>query len=264
MGAPEHEPAHYGKPVLHYRRIERSLAVATKEVTVQQFQAFDPKHRNDPRYGDAPDCAAIHIRWFAAAGYCNWLSAQAGIDRSQWCYPENTGPGMTISAEAVNRTGFRLPTEAEWEYFCRALTETSRPYGDSTELLSHYAWTWLNSGNRVQRPGLLLPNEFGLFDILGNAWEWCQDGPVGHYGSSASDFPKYPRGTKEHPSADPVRTETVDAKDRAHETWRILRGGAYSYAPDRARSAFRDWQPSPDDREYLGLRVVRTIPMKSP
>src|SRR5262249_8511231 len=147
MGAPDSEPAHYHKPVVHYRKIERSLAVATKEVTVQQFQSFNPSHRNDPRYGDEPECAAIHITWFAAAGYCNWLSAQAGIEKNQWCYPEPVGPGMIISEDVVNRPGFRLPTEAEWEYFGRAMCETSRPYGDSTELLPRYAWTWLNSDN---------------------------------------------------------------------------------------------------------------------
>jgi len=264
MGAPEHEPAHYGDPVLHRRKIERSLAVATKEVTLQQFQAFNPNHRNEARYGDEPECAAINLSWFAAASYCNWLSAQAGIDKSQWCYPEPVEPGMAISKDAALRTGFRLPTEAEWEYFCRALTETSRPYGESQELLPRYAWTWLNSGNRARPPGLLLPNEFGMFDVLGNTWEWCHDGPVGHYRFPGTGFPPYPHGTKEDPSPDPLPTETVDAKDRAHETWRLLRGGAFSYAPDRARSAYRDWEPSSDRREYLGLRVVRTLPVKNP
>ena len=167
---------------------------------------------------------------------------------------------MAISKDSVKRTGYRLPTEAEWEYFCRAGTETSRPFGESPQLLSRYAWTWLNSGNRVHPPGELLPNEFGLFDVLGNTWEWCQDGPTGYYRFPDTDFPRYPSGTKEAPAGDPVQAETIDSKDRAHETWRILRGGAFSYAPDRARSAFRDWQPSGDLREYLGLRVVRTLP----
>ena len=259
MGAPPHETAHYHDPIVHYRKIDRSIAVATKEVTVEQFQAFNPGHRNEPRYGDEPACAAIHISWFAAAAYCNWLSAQAGIEKDQWCYPERIEPGMMISEESVKRSGFRLPTEAEWEYFCRAGTETSRPFGESIELLPRYAWTWLNSGNRAMPPGLLLPNEFGFFDVLGNTWEWCQDGTLGHYIHGVSGLPPYPPATRENPAPDLVRTETIDAKDRAHETWRILRGGAYSYAPDRARSAFRDWHPSGDNREYLGLRVVRTM-----
>ncbi|MGO9913562.1 MAG: protein kinase domain-containing protein [Isosphaeraceae bacterium] len=260
MGAGPNETAHYGDPVLHYRKIDRSLWVATKEVTLEQFQAFNPSHHNEARYGDEPGCAAINVSWFWAAAYCNWLSEQAGIDKSQWCYPENVAPGMVIAAENVERTGFRLPTEAEWEYFCRAGTETARHYGESPDLLARYAWTWLNSGNRAMAPGQLLPNEFGLFDVLGNVWEWCQDGPQGHYRFPGTGFPPYPSGTQENPAPDPVATETVDAIDRAHETWRILRGGAFSYAPDRARSAYRDWQPSGDNREYLGLRVVRTVP----
>ena len=144
---------------------------------------------------------------------------------------------MVISPESVKRVGFRFPTEAEWEYFCRAGTETSRPYGESIELLPRHAWTWLNSGNRVKPPGLLLPNEFGLFDVLGNAWEWCQDGTLGHYVQGVSRLPPYPHATRENPAPDMVRTETVDSQDRAHETWRMLRGGAFTamrrIEPDR-------------------------------
>jgi formylglycine-generating enzyme required for sulfatase activity len=261
MGAPPHEGAHYGNPIQHYRKIDRGLAVATREVSLKQLRAFDPSHGQDPRYGAEPECVALSVSWFAAVKYCNWLSAQAGISKKEWCYPENAGPGMVLSADAVNRSGFRLPTEAEWEYFCRAGTETARPFGDSNELLPRYAWTWLNSRNRAMPPGLLLPNEFGLFDVLGNAWEWCQDGPPGQFRSVEQDgMPPYPHGTKEQPAPDVGRTETVDSMGRAQETWRLLRGGAFSYAPDRARSAFRDWQPSGDTREYLGFRVVRTVP----
>jgi formylglycine-generating enzyme required for sulfatase activity len=167
---------------------------------------------------------------------------------------------MTISEDSVKRSGFRMPTEAEWECFCRAGTDTSRPFGESTEFLSRYAWTWLNSGNQIHPVGELLPNELGLFDVLGNAWEWCQNGPEGHYQPGTTDFPMYPQGTRKHPAPDPVVTERVDFIDRAHETWRIVRGSAYSFAPDRAQSGRRDWEPSSDKREYLGLRVVRTMP----
>ena len=224
-----------------------------------QFQGLTPSNSTTHAMATGPSCAAIHISWFKAVAYCNWLSEQAGIDKSQWCYPEAIEPGMVIAADALSRTGYRLPTEAEWEYFCRAQTETSRPYGEARDLLSFYAWTWLNSDNKVMPPGLLLPNEFGLFDVLGNAWEWCHDGPPGHYREGDTLLPAYPQSNKENPAPDTVPTETVDAVDRAHQTWRTLRGGAYCYAPDRARSAFRDWQPSSDTREYLGFRVVRTM-----
>ena len=264
MGAPPAgRGAYYGSPVLHYRRIDRSIAVATKEVTLRQFQLFREQHHNEARYGDEPECAAINISWFAAAEYCNWLSEQAGIPKSQWAYPEKIGPGMILAEDSVKRTGYRMPTEAEWEYFCRAGTQTSRFFGETPGLLTRYAWTCLDSGNRVHPVGQRLPNEFGLFDVLGNAWEWCQDGPVGYYETDVTDFPAYPPGTKEDPAGDSACTETIDAIDRAHETWRILRGGAYSYSPDHARSAYRDWQPSKDRREYLGLRVVRTLPRRT-
>jgi formylglycine-generating enzyme required for sulfatase activity len=266
MGATPHEKGgeDCGDRSRHYRRIERSLWVSTKEVTVEQFQAFDSNHRNDPRFGGEPNCAAIHIPWFGAAGYCNWLSELADIDKKEWCYPEKVGPGMVLAADAVDRTGFRLPTEAEWEYLCRARTVTSRPFGESNDLLPRYAWTWLNSGNRAMQPGLLLPNEFGLFDMLGNACEWCHDGPIGHFRPVDSRLPSYPHGTKQRPANDRLATETIDANDRAHETWRMVRGGAFTYPPDRTRSAFRDRQPSGDIREYLGFRVVRTLPSKQP
>jgi formylglycine-generating enzyme required for sulfatase activity len=263
MGSPEGRGEFYGSPRLHYRKIDRSIEVATKEVTLSQIQRFRESHRNDSRYGDQPDCAAIHVSWFEAAGYCNWLSREAGIPQSEWAYPEKPESGMVLSADSVKRSGYRMPTEAEWEYFCRAGSSTTRPFGESTEFLPRYAWTWSNSDNHVHSVGQLLPNEFGLFDVLGNAWEWCQDGPPGRYRARETDFPAYPHGTKEDPAGDPVNTETIDCIDRANETWRILRGGAFSYAPNRAQAAFRDWQPSGDEREYLGLRVVRTLPRRA-
>jgi formylglycine-generating enzyme required for sulfatase activity len=258
MGAPPHEQGYDGSPIRHYRRIDRSLAVATKEVTVKQFRMFDPGHQQDSRYGNEPDCAASQISWFAAVRYCNWLSQQAQLEPSQWCYPEKVGPGMVLAADARERPGFRLPTEAEWEYFCRAGTETARAWGDSAELLPRYAWASLNSDNRAHPPGGRLPNEFGIFDALGNVWEWCHDGPAGAF--PHVPMPSYPAGTKEHPAGDPGRTETLAGDSIETATWRLLRGGAFSYAPEKVRSAHRDWIGSLENREFLGLRVVRTIP----
>ena len=159
---------------------------------------------------------------------------------------------MPISAGAVARYGYRLPTEAEWEYFCRAGTETSRPHGESEELLSSYAWTWLNSGDRTRPTGRLLPNAFGLFDTLGNVWEWCHDGP------RTESFVRtpYPPGTREHPAGDSVADETI----RNSYTWRDSRGGAFDFTPSVARSAYRDVYRPENNTPYLGMRVVRTLP----
>jgi serine/threonine protein kinase/formylglycine-generating enzyme required for sulfatase activity len=254
MGSPEQEEWHNESETRHFRRIRRSLAVATKEVALEQFRAFNPRHRQDLSFGGGELESPVNsVSWYEAARYCNWLSERARIPRDQWCYPESIKSGMQLDGRAVERTGFRLPTEAEWEYLCRAGTETSRPFGQSEELLPRHAWNWLNSGGRSQPVARLLPNRFGLFDILGNMWEWCDDGPITTKGFN---YPPYPPGTLACPAADPVRA--TDVRDDA--TFRMARGGAYDYAPSMSRAARRYDMRVNYDHPYQGFRVVRTLP----
>ena len=179
MGSPKGEDGRAESEERHYRRIERSIEVATMEVTAEQLRAYksNPEYKPEGRAAREPGVVANATLWYDAAGYCNWLSLQAKIPPEQWCYPRELKPGVKIEADSLKRCGYRLPTETEWEYFCRAGTETSRFFGGSDALLSRYAWTWLNSKDRTYPPGRLLPNEFGLFDTLGNVVEWCHDGP---------------------------------------------------------------------------------------
>jgi formylglycine-generating enzyme required for sulfatase activity len=252
MGSPDSEEERYDYENQHFRRINRSLAVATKEVTIKQFREFDPTFVPQKRYTDAPSCPMNLGNYFRAAAYCNWLSEKAGIAKEQWCYPEEIGPGMIVAEDSVDRFGYRLPTEAEWENLCRAMTETAHPFGESQALFSRYAWTWLNSNDRAQPVGTLLPNELGLFDVLGNVWEWCHDGPVK---DSPVQYPAYPPGTKRDPANDRVTTTAVSEATR-----RLLRGGAFDYSPLQARSAQRYSVLANHVEGTIGFRVVRTLP----
>src|SRR5262249_17403498 len=130
-----------------------------------------------------PGGPIIAVSWYDAAMYCRWLSEAEGIPEDQMCYPPiqdiqaavKAGKGLKLPPDYLRRTGYRLPTEAEWEYACRAGAVTSRYYGASEDSLKHYAWYQLNAANRTWPVGRLKPNDLGLFDMLGNVWQWCQE-----------------------------------------------------------------------------------------
>ena len=251
MGSPPTEPDRIGRNETPRRVvIPRRVAIADRAVTVEQYQRFVTTNSQfglDPsdlaRYG--PDGAGpmIGINWFGAAAYCNWLSDQEGLPEDQWCYlPNEAGAydeGMSIPADVLQRTGYRLPIEAEWEFACRAGTVTSRYYGHSIDLLDAYARYQANSKEHAWSGGSLLPNELGLFDMLGNVYEWVQD--------------RVERPDQSHTDID--IKDTVDAHSP-----RFLRGGTFNYPPAFVRSAYRNWnQPSYRD-DYNGFRPSRTFP----
>src|SRR5262249_35042771 len=152
---------------------------SSKEVTVAQFVRFRKEHSIERYYAPSMNCPVNMVTWYLAAEYCNWLSDQEGIPKEQWCYlPNKAGKyeaGMRMAANYLQRTGYRLPTEAEWEYACRAGAETTFSFGESEDLLGKYAWYTASSLTRSHPVGLLKPNDVGLYDMHGNALEWMQD-----------------------------------------------------------------------------------------
>ncbi len=182
-----------------------------------------------------------------ATHYCNWLSEQEGLTKDQWCYlPNESGAyaeGMVIPADVLQRTGYRLPTEAEWEYACRAGAVTSRYYGNSIDMMDAYAWHLNNSNERAWRCGSLIPNDLGLFDMLGNALEWCHD-----------------RGVVARERTKGLYRDNIYYIEYIKNDARALRGGSFHFLPEFVHSTYANHIPASQSNIYYGFRPYRTCP----
>jgi formylglycine-generating enzyme required for sulfatase activity len=231
--------------IRHRRHIGRIFAIGMHEITVAQFAAFQSMHLSDRTIAREDDAPANMITWYDAAAYCNWLSEQEGIPPEQWCY--NPGQpfeeGMKPVPEYLHLTGYRLPTEAEWEYACRAGATTPYYFGVTESLLDQYAWYASNSNSKgMNSVGRMRPNRFGLFDMNGNAIEWCQE----------AEMPYDPRLS--------ISDDTEDDAPLENTQRRRQRGGAFTFLSSAMRSANRvAFQPS-ERSSYFGFRVARTMP----
>ncbi len=245
MGSPQAEgDRHEQDEKQRTVQVRRRIAVATTPVTRGQFREFQRAAGNPadniPNIPAAFDDLPQPLTWYQAAQYCNWLSKKEGLAE---CYLRNGedkyADGMRAKDGYLDLHGYRLPTEIEWEYACRAGTTTSRYFGDSVALLRDYAWYDANSDLRFHPVGALKPNDFGLFDMLGNAWQWCGDG--------TREF-QLEAAAAEKESTTPV-TDT---------TRRIMRGGSAENSQGILRSACRGSMPP--DKAVATLRLFITCP----
>jgi len=220
-GEDDERPAHRVKLTAFYMDVT--------EVTQASFQAL--MGRNPAKFA-APDKPVERISWHAAIQYCNMRSQRDGL---QPCYDLKT---LTCDFSA---NGYRLPTEAEWEYACRAGTTTRWSFGDDAGKLKDHAWYKPNSGKTTHPVKAKRPNPWGLYDMHGNVAEWCQD----FYAESYTD-------------EDAVH----DPRGPASGEDRVLRGGSWAVDEDSCRSSARNFEaPGFADvcfgYEAYGFRCVR-------
>ncbi len=241
MGAAEKEPKRDAQEVRHPVRIPRSFAISSHEVTLEEFRRFKSAHSFAPEVVVNEQCPVTGVDWYTALAYCRFVTEKDGMSETDQCYPRDIGPNMKLPENFFDRRGNRLPTDAEWEYSCRAGTLTSRFYGGDDSFLGQYAWFNRNSDGHLWPVGLVRPNAWGLFDVLGNALEWCQDPPLALDRMLAGS----PR---------------VDNRFLASATEpRILRGSCYSRFSGETRSAKRVIMDSRTGTSFTGLRLARTV-----
>ena len=258
MGSPSTEAGRLAVESQHRRRIGRTFALAAKPVTVREFRRFLKENKLEAwfdvggrvapqmkRYSPDEHGPIILVDWHQAAAYCNWLSKQEGIPEPQWCYQTNPqGQVTALKAKYLSLQGYRLPTEAEWEYACRAGAVTSRYYGETEELLPRYAWYLKNSGERSWPVGKKKPNDLGLFDMHGTVDTWCQD-------SFQGDYPAGKEG------------ERIDDNEGGlvinSAVGRVWRGGSFIYQAVYVRSAYRTRDVPSNRAIYVGIRPARTF-----
>ena len=225
---------HDEEPV-HQVRITHEFFLGQFPVTQAQFAAWtgsrayqtwlagpgkklgEERHKNDfPGNSSHP---AENLNWHAATAFCAWLTTACA---------DQFPPGITAA---------RLPTEAQWEYACRARTETQYHTGDSEAALASAGWYAANSENTTHPVGLKTPNAWGLYDLHGNVWEWCRDAWDEHA------YKNRPAGV-----SDPETTAPENPR-------RVVRGGSWIDSARNCRAADRI-RLAPDDRGRLfGFRV---------
>jgi sulfatase modifying factor 1 len=253
-GSPASEKERSPNETQHQVRITRAFWLGATHVTVGQFATFvkasgyrtlaetqgwaygswnEPEKKwntlaggswRNPGFPQGMDHPVVCVTWHDATAFCDWLSAKEGRK-------------------------YRLPTEAEWEYACRAGKPTAYPWGDNPDdgkgwancsdqttagqFTLFPAFPWSDGHFYTSPVAAFRPNAWGLYDMIGNALQWCGDW-----------FAEYPSGPVENPPGPPAGKE------------RVLRGGSFIYGPRHCRCAFRG-RNSPDfENFYVGFRVL--------
>jgi formylglycine-generating enzyme required for sulfatase activity len=214
-------------------RIAAPFLIGRTEITRGQFRAVLGRGAE----GD-PDGAMAPVSWFDAIEFCVELSRQEGLDPAyEIDRIERRDDGAIIAARVrrLDGRGYRLPSESEWEYACRAGSEGRWGFGDNASRLSSHGWHQAQGVSSPQTVGMLAPNAWGLHDMHGNVWEWCED--------------EFLAGFDGHPVDGSVRSDR-------RGTGRVMRGGGYLASADYCRCGYRNRGLPGMPGGAFGFRVV--------
>jgi formylglycine-generating enzyme required for sulfatase activity len=203
------------RPV-HKVKLSGNFAVAKYEVTQELYFVV---MGNNPAKWKGPRNSVEMVNWHEANEFCKKVTLEL---RRQKLLPDGEG--------------IRLPSEAEWEYACRAGTSTAYSFGDNVEELGKYCWYQPNSRGKDPPVGKKLPNAWDLFDMHGYVWEWCADSAHDDYKNAPSDGSAWMDG---------------DSKER------MIRGGSFADPADAVRSAYRLPVAADFRSDTVGFRCVR-------
>jgi formylglycine-generating enzyme required for sulfatase activity len=241
MGSPENEPNRSSNEFQHTVELT-GFYMGKYPVTQALYLTVTGTNPSNFTTPVSPETSTANrpvenVTWYDAVEFCNKMSEREGLTPVYTISSRTPATGYPITSATVtpnwSANGYRLPTEAQWEYACRA--ETTTAYNTGTVISDDTGWYTSNSGSRTHEVGGKPANAWGLYDMHGNVWEWCWDWYDSSYYSSS-------------PAQDP--TGAVSG------TTRVYRGGSWFNSSNLLRSAYRSYY-NPDYRSYqVGFRLV--------